>query len=84
MIEVYHTGRFQRIIPDPRGPDPDAKRILLCAGKIFYDLLAERDELQRDDVAIVRLEQLYPLHPSDVKAMLEPYATDASQTSLDS
>src|SRR5262249_40144494 len=52
------------------------KRILLCAGKIYYDLEAERVAQKRDDIAIVRVEQIYPLHPGDLNAVLEKYETD--------
>jgi 2-oxoglutarate dehydrogenase E1 component len=53
-------GRFQRVIPDARG-SKKATRVLLCSGKIYYELEKRRAELGRDDVAIVRVEQLYPL-----------------------
>ncbi len=49
------------MIPDD-GVDPSkVRRILVCSGKVFYDLAAERRMRKRDDVAIVRLEQLYPM-----------------------
>jgi 2-oxoglutarate dehydrogenase E1 component len=54
-------GRFRRILPDelPRKEPPS--RVLLCSGKIYYELEQERRDRGRSDVAIVRLEQLYPL-----------------------
>lgn len=67
------TGRFQRVIPDSSGIDPsDVKKILLCSGKIYYDLAQAREVRGIRDVAIVRLEQLYPLNDSLVSA-LAPY-----------
>ena len=75
-LEAFTNGRFQRIIPDARKNAGHTERLLLCSGKIYYDLVAEREELGRDDVAIVRLEQLYPLHPSDLKEVLDVYETD--------
>jgi 2-oxoglutarate dehydrogenase E1 component len=58
-------GRFQRVIPDPRTPEARAQkktvRVLFCTGKVFYDLEKRRAELGREDVEIVRVEQLYPL-----------------------
>jgi 2-oxoglutarate dehydrogenase E1 component len=54
-------GSFQRVIPDAVVDPAKVKRILLCSGKVYYDLAAERRKRKRDDVAIVRLEQLYPL-----------------------
>ena len=50
------------------------RRILLCTGKIYYDLQARRQELQREDVAIVRIEQLYPLPRRELEEALAPYA----------
>jgi 2-oxoglutarate dehydrogenase E1 component len=66
-------GRFQRLLTDAQ-PAQGIKRILLCTGKIFYDLLAHREEHQRHDVAIIRLEQLYPLHPGSLEQSLAPFA----------
>jgi len=75
-LDELATGRFQRIIPDPSGIVRGIKRILLCAGKMYYDLDAERREQKRDDIAIIRIEQLYPLHPADLNAVIEKYETD--------
>src|SRR5690606_4737461 len=61
LTELSH-GRFQKIIPDRRPPaETGTRRILLCSGKIYFDLKAEREERKADDVAIVRLEQFYPI-----------------------
>ena len=55
-------GAFQRVIPDASGANPrDIRRILLCSGKVAYELEKRREETGRHDVAIVRVEQLYPL-----------------------
>ena len=64
LEEMGPRTRFQTVLPDPQFPE-GAKRIILCSGKIFYDLLAERSRQNRADVAIIRLEQLYPFphHP---------------------
>ncbi|MDB4942892.1 MAG: 2-oxoglutarate dehydrogenase component [Labilithrix sp.] len=67
------NGSFQRVIPDTQVKPKKVKRVLLCTGKVYYDLLAARRDLKRDDVAIIRLEQLYPFHEELVKA-LAPYA----------
>jgi 2-oxoglutarate dehydrogenase E1 component len=58
-LDDLSKGAFRRIIWDPRVIR--AKRVLLCTGKVYYDLLAGREAKKRDDVAIVRIEQLYPL-----------------------
>lgn len=64
-------GGFQRVIPDIRGrPLREARRVLLCSGKFYYELEEEREELGREDVAIVRLEQLYPFPWAELDALL--------------
>ena len=50
------------------------QRVLLCSGKVYYELLAHRKELGRKDVAIVRVEQLYPFPKQELAALLEAYA----------
>lgn len=67
-------GRFQRIIPDTQTEPKKVRRILMCSGKIYYELQAQREALRRDDVAIIRLEQLYPLAEQAVIEALAPYA----------
>ena len=67
-------GGFQRVIAEKPPEGQHVDRILLCSGKIYYDLLAERERLGRGDVAIVRIEQLYPLPLDDLRAALAVYA----------
>ena len=64
-------GGFHTVIADPDVSEP--KRILLCSGKIFYELKSYRTEHGRNDVAIVRMEQLYPLPTDALAAALRPY-----------
>ena len=67
-------GQFRRVLDDPRRPDPDkVHRILLCSGKIFFDLDAHRESTKRHDVAIIRLEQLYPFPEQRLKETLDRY-----------
>ncbi|MEP7178095.1 MAG: multifunctional oxoglutarate decarboxylase/oxoglutarate dehydrogenase thiamine pyrophosphate-binding subunit/dihydrolipoyllysine-residue succinyltransferase subunit, partial [Pseudonocardiales bacterium] len=69
-IDDFTTGTFQPVLGDPDA-DPDAvRRVLLCSGKVYYDLVAARKQQDRRDVAIVRVEQLYPLPVSEVRAEL--------------
>ena len=69
-------GAFRRVLPDEQIDPRAARRVLLCAGKIYYELTAARKELERDDVAIVRLEQFYPLKVEPLQAALASYADD--------
>jgi 2-oxoglutarate dehydrogenase E1 component len=66
-------GTFQRIIPDSVPPSDKAEYILLCSGKIFYELEERREKLGREDVALLRIEQLYPLPDHYLDAALSRY-----------
>jgi 2-oxoglutarate dehydrogenase E1 component len=48
--------------------------VILCTGKVYYDLAEQREGAKREDIAILRLEQLYPLRHETLKAALSPYA----------
>lgn len=65
-------GRFQRVIPDA-DPERKVEGVLLCSGKIYYELEKEREDLGREDVAIVRMEQLYPLPIDELRSALTVY-----------
>jgi 2-oxoglutarate dehydrogenase E1 component len=72
-LEELATGEFQRVIPDDQFDDlGDAERILLCTGKLYYELRERRDELELKNIAIIRVEQLYPL---PTKALEKALAT---------
>ncbi len=66
-------GSFRRAIGDDSVDPKQVRRVLLCSGKVYYDLLDARKKLGRTDVAIVRLEQLYPINDELAQA-LAPYA----------
>ena len=72
-LEDLARGRFQRVIPDATMAGKQPSRVLLCSGKVYYELLEVRNQ-RYPDVAIVRLEQLHPLPQSQLKAALEPFA----------
>ncbi len=73
MIE----GHFKLVIDDPAVTDPATiRRILLCSGKVYYDLVEHRGQGGHDDVAVVRLEQLYPLAVEELQAVLARYDAD--------
>lgn len=64
-------GNFQRIIAPQ---NPNARRVLLCTGRIYYELETQRQKLKRDDIAVVRIEQLYPLTVESLNETLAQYA----------
>lgn len=66
----FSEASFEEILEDPTNPK-EAKRLFLCTGKIYYDLLEERASFM--DAAIIRIEQLYPLHEEKLKICLEKY-----------
>jgi 2-oxoglutarate dehydrogenase E1 component len=70
-------GGFQRVITDASVPARKVKRVLLCSGKIYYDLLAAREQKEREDVALVRIEQLYPLDAEQLTSALSMYPESA-------
>ena len=74
-LEDLAEGSFQRVIPDRSGrPPAGIRRVLLCTGKVAYELEKRREELERQDVAIVRFEQLYPLPRKPLEEALAGYA----------
>jgi 2-oxoglutarate dehydrogenase E1 component len=73
-LDEFSNGRFQPVIPDGQAEPKRVKRVLLCSGKIFYELDGARRELHREDTAIVRLEQLYPLPDKALESTMAVYA----------
>ncbi|MFT4752687.1 MAG: 2-oxoglutarate dehydrogenase E1 component [Salibacteraceae bacterium] len=70
--EDFVTGGFQDVIADTINPKK-VKRVVFVNGKLYYELLQKRQELGREDVALVRIEQLYPLNFKKIDAILEGY-----------
>ncbi len=72
-ISEFTSGSFKEIIDDAYVNAKDVKRVLLCSGKIYFDLLEEQQSKGRKDVAIVRFEQLYPFSEKQFAAILDKY-----------
>ncbi len=73
-LEDLATGEFKSILDDNLVPDKQkVSRILLCSGKVYYDLLDHREKHERNDIAIVRLEELYPLPYLELQQVLSQY-----------
>ncbi len=71
-VEELTSGAFREVLTDATISDPAAvSRLLLCTGKIYYELEAERERLQAGNVALVRIEQLYPFPHAQVLELLE-------------
>ncbi len=71
-IDDFVNGEFQPVI-DEKDPVKDVKRILMCSGKIYYELLEKKEADKRKDITIVRLEQVYPLPIKTLKKIFRKY-----------
>ncbi|HQV36991.1 MAG TPA: 2-oxoglutarate dehydrogenase E1 component, partial [Flavobacterium sp.] len=71
--EELYNGSFQEIIDDQSVDKKKVKTLVFCTGKFYYDILAEREKLGRNDVALVRIEQLFPLPVEQLKAIIASY-----------
>jgi 2-oxoglutarate dehydrogenase E1 component len=76
-ISEFTQGKFQPLIYDNHADSEQVKRVLFCSGKIYYDLFQKQQEDKRTDVAIVRIEQLYPL-PFDQLQKIKAQYTSAT------
>jgi 2-oxoglutarate dehydrogenase E1 component len=73
-INAFTSGGFSEIIDDPSNPDAAAvKKVLFCSGKIYYDLADRQQKDGRKDIAIVRLEQIYPLPLKQLEQLNKKY-----------
>ncbi|MFB9055958.1 2-oxoglutarate dehydrogenase E1 component [Mariniflexile ostreae] len=71
-LSALVEGEFQEVIDDTLDPK-DVKKVLFCTGKFYYDLLAERELLENKTIALVRIEQLFPLHEEKIKKVIAKY-----------
>jgi len=71
-IEELAEGKFQEIIDDTINPD-QVKKLVFVSGKFYYDLLAEREKLNGDDIALIRMEQLFPLNKEAIQQVIDKY-----------
>ncbi|MFI5334058.1 MAG: 2-oxoglutarate dehydrogenase E1 component [Chlamydiales bacterium] len=72
-LHDFTEGTFEELLDDPC-PREKTERILFCSGKIFYDLMAERERRNAFHIAILRVEQLYPLNRARVQELLQKYS----------
>jgi 2-oxoglutarate dehydrogenase E1 component len=66
------NGEFQEFIDDTIDASKVTK-LVFCSGKFYYDLLAKREELEREDVALIRIEQMFPLHFEKIQNVINKY-----------
>jgi 2-oxoglutarate dehydrogenase E1 component len=77
-VEEFTSGGFEEILGSPKvGPAEKMERVILCSGKVFYDLLNYREAQKIGNAAIIRIEQLYPLAEKKLRANIKPYPKTA-------
>lgn len=75
-IDEFTKGRFREVIGDDYADPKKVKKVLLCTGKVYFDLLEKQKADKRKDVAIIRVEQLHPFPKKQVMAELKKYKVD--------
>jgi 2-oxoglutarate dehydrogenase E1 component len=77
-VEDFTDGAFHEILPGPFSGKPEqVKRVIACSGKVYYDLLKFRDENQLVSTALIRVEQLYPLHKAALQEAVDRFPNAA-------
>jgi len=72
-LSEFTSGSFQEILDDDQAEGSKVKKLLLCSGKVYFDLMEEKEKSEREDVAIVRFEQLHPLPMGQVDKIFKKY-----------
>ena len=72
-VEELTQGYFQEVLDDSQVNPEEVRTLTFCSGRFYYDLLAEREKLGRKDVALVRIEQLFPLPIEELKLIIARY-----------
>jgi 2-oxoglutarate dehydrogenase E1 component len=72
-VEDLLEGRFQEVIDDPQADVSQVKKLVFCSGKLYYELLEEKIKQNANDVALIRLEQLYPFPITQLEAIVNKY-----------
>lgn len=72
-LEEFTKNGFQEVIDDEYAKVDQIKKLVFCNGKLYYDLLLERENLKLNHIALIRLEQLFPLAENKIKAVLKKY-----------
>ncbi|MDH6254001.1 2-oxoglutarate dehydrogenase E1 component [Chryseobacterium sp. H1D6B] len=72
-LEDFAAGSFQPILDDPTADPKKVEKLVLCSGKLYFELLAKKEELNAENIALVRFEQLYPLQTDAIEAVFSKY-----------
>jgi 2-oxoglutarate dehydrogenase E1 component len=72
-VDDLENGKFQPVYDDENTDVDEVRRVVFCSGKIYYDLLARKNSLNVRDIALVRLEQIFPFPKKEIEAILKKY-----------
>ena len=72
-LEEFTKGRFQEVVGDETVKPGSARKVVLCSGKVYYDLIEKKEKDKNKDVAIIRLEQLHPFPKKQISELLDKY-----------
>ena len=72
-LDDLYSGSFQCVIDDKIKNKASIRKIILCSGKVYYDLIKERENQAKNDIAVIRIEQLYPFPYDDLEDFLKAY-----------
>lgn len=75
-VDDLEKGKFEAVYDDTDNDVDEVRRVVFCSGKIYYDLLARKQKLNVRDIALVRLEQIFPFPEQQVKAILKKYRSN--------
>lgn len=75
-LNDFSKGRFEEILDDPEGSSK-SRCVVFCSGRIYYELLAEKQKRKVEDMAMVRIEQIYPFHAEKFTRIVEKYKQSA-------
>lgn len=73
-VKDFTTGTFQEIYDDANANAKTVKKLAFCSGKVYYDLIEAKEKNNNDDIAIIRIEQLYPFPDKQIKVLLNKYS----------
>ncbi|WP_326983777.1 2-oxoglutarate dehydrogenase E1 component [Chryseobacterium sp. MYb264] len=74
-LEDFSNKGFQPILDDPTADPKKVEKLVLCSGKLYFELLAKKEELNAENIALIRFEQLYPLQVDAIDAIFEKYSS---------
>ena len=77
-LEDFANGSFQPVLDDPTADPKKIDKLVLCTGKLYFELLAKKEELNCENIALVRLEQLYPLNMDKINEIFNKYSNKTS------